>query len=286
MTGLLIEILGGIAKLRVAAAELRAFSRWSNAFAEQRVATMPRSRRLGAWQTIAAIEPAHLGVVGVFDIAAGGDQSHRRRRLRRLQQRLRPVHRGPPRPDDRALNVSIEAVPLFARIRPVFEAPLEVEQEPRRSRHARRAASPCATCRSVTPTTARGCSTTSTSRCARARASPSSAPRARANRPLLRLLLGFETPTRGGVYYDGKDLETLDLRLVRRQIGTVLETAGLRPRQPLRQHRRQRAADARAGHGGGAPGRPRGRHRRHADGARRPSSWKAAARSRAASASA
>ena len=46
---------------------------------------------------------------------------------------------------------------------------------------------------------------------------------------LLRLLLGFETPERGGVYYDDKDLQTLDLRLLRRQIGTVLETAGLVP---------------------------------------------------------
>ena len=46
---------------------------------------------------------------------------------------------------------------------------------------------------------------------------------------LLRLLLGFETPERGGVYYDDQDLETLDLRLVRRQVGTVLETAGLMP---------------------------------------------------------
>jgi ABC-type bacteriocin/lantibiotic exporter with double-glycine peptidase domain len=46
---------------------------------------------------------------------------------------------------------------------------------------------------------------------------------------IMRLLLGFETPARGGVYYDGRDLEKLDLRLVRRQIGTVLETAGLVP---------------------------------------------------------
>src|SRR5262249_40017450 len=46
---------------------------------------------------------------------------------------------------------------------------------------------------------------------------------------LLRLLLGFETPARGGVYYDGKDLETLDLRALRRQIGTVLETSTLMP---------------------------------------------------------
>jgi len=46
---------------------------------------------------------------------------------------------------------------------------------------------------------------------------------------LLRLLLGFETPERGGVFYDDRDLETLDLRRVRGQTGTVLETAGLVP---------------------------------------------------------
>jgi ABC-type bacteriocin/lantibiotic exporter with double-glycine peptidase domain len=46
---------------------------------------------------------------------------------------------------------------------------------------------------------------------------------------LLRLLLGLETPTRGGVFYDGKDLEELDLRLVRQQIGTVLEGSRLMP---------------------------------------------------------
>ena len=75
VTGLLMEILGGIAKLRVAAAELRAFSRWSNAFAEQR-ANDARSGRLGAWQTVAATSLPILGSVGVLAIAAGGaDQS-------------------------------------------------------------------------------------------------------------------------------------------------------------------------------------------------------------------
>jgi ATP-binding cassette subfamily C protein len=40
---------------------------------------------------------------------------------------------------------------------------------------------------------------------------------------LLRLLLGFETPAAGAILYDGRDLATLDLRAVRRQIGTVLQ---------------------------------------------------------------
>jgi ABC-type bacteriocin/lantibiotic exporter with double-glycine peptidase domain len=38
------------------------------------------------------------------------------------------------------------------------------------------------------------------------------------------LLLGFETPNSGRVYYDGKDLASLDLVAVRRQLGVVLQS--------------------------------------------------------------
>lgn len=44
---------------------------------------------------------------------------------------------------------------------------------------------------------------------------------------LLRLLLGFETPGRGAVYYDNKDLCTLDLRSLRRSIGVVMQNGKL-----------------------------------------------------------
>ncbi len=44
---------------------------------------------------------------------------------------------------------------------------------------------------------------------------------------LMRLLLGFEKPQRGAIYYDRKDLNTLDLRSVRRQIGTVMQDGRL-----------------------------------------------------------
>ncbi len=44
---------------------------------------------------------------------------------------------------------------------------------------------------------------------------------------LMRLLLGFETPQRGAVYYDGRDLSTIDLRSLRRRIGVVLQDGKL-----------------------------------------------------------
>ncbi len=46
---------------------------------------------------------------------------------------------------------------------------------------------------------------------------------------LLRLMLGFERPTKGSVYYDNQDLATLDVREVRQQIGVVLQNASLFP---------------------------------------------------------
>lgn len=44
---------------------------------------------------------------------------------------------------------------------------------------------------------------------------------------LMRLLLGFELPAGGAVYYDDQDLARLDLRSVRRRIGAVLQNGTL-----------------------------------------------------------
>ena len=46
---------------------------------------------------------------------------------------------------------------------------------------------------------------------------------------LFRLLLGFEKPLSGGVYYDGQDLAGLDVQAVRRQLGVVLQNGKLMP---------------------------------------------------------
>lgn len=44
---------------------------------------------------------------------------------------------------------------------------------------------------------------------------------------LFRLLLGFEKPESGQIYYDQQDLENVDIRAIRRQIGVVLQNGQL-----------------------------------------------------------
>ena len=44
---------------------------------------------------------------------------------------------------------------------------------------------------------------------------------------LLRLLLGFEEPQKGAVYYDGSDMKSIDLKSLRRSIGCVIQNSKL-----------------------------------------------------------
>lgn len=44
---------------------------------------------------------------------------------------------------------------------------------------------------------------------------------------LMRLLLGFETPQRGAIYYDGRDIVRLDLRSLRQNIGAITQDGRL-----------------------------------------------------------
>jgi ATP-binding cassette subfamily C protein len=51
---------------------------------------------------------------------------------------------------------------------------------------------------------------------------------------LMRLMLGFERPTSGTIYFDGQDLNSLDLRLLRQQMGVVLQVSRVLPTEIYR----------------------------------------------------
>ena len=44
---------------------------------------------------------------------------------------------------------------------------------------------------------------------------------------LMRLMLGFEKPNKGAIYYDGRDLNTLDMKSLRQKIGVVMQNGKL-----------------------------------------------------------
>ncbi len=44
---------------------------------------------------------------------------------------------------------------------------------------------------------------------------------------LMRIMLGFETPQKGAVYYDGRDMKNIDLKSLRKKIGVVMQNGKL-----------------------------------------------------------
>ncbi len=226
VSGLLIELIGGIAKLRVAAAELRAFSRWSEAFALQRLSSAG-ALRLNAVQAIAATSLPFVGALAIFGIAAGGEHPIDVASFAAFNSAFGQFTAAILTLAN-AINGSIDVFALYARLHPVLAAPLEIEHnrgDPGELRGGiavrnlwfRYSENGPWVLENIDFEVRPGESVALVGTSGSGKST------------VLRLLLGLETATRGGVFYDGNDLKDLDLRLVRRQIGSVLEESSLFP---------------------------------------------------------
>ncbi len=227
LTGMVVEWLRGLPKLRAAGVEARAFDRWAHAFAAKKQADFA-ARRITIWLTtfdavyfvactaiifaanvwlqdarghavstgkfIAFVTAFGQCIAGVLALSrtlanAGSSAS--------LYWRAAPILRTVPeaaqQSSDVELNGAIAVRHLSFRYRP--DAPLVL-------RDVSFQIAPGQFVAIVGPS---GCGKST----------------------LLRLLLGFETPESGSIHYDGIDLATLDAHAVRRQIGVVLQSGGL-----------------------------------------------------------
>jgi ABC-type bacteriocin/lantibiotic exporter with double-glycine peptidase domain len=226
VSGLMTELIRGIAKLRVTAAELRAYSRWSDAFARQRFSAAG-ALRMNALQVITASSLPFVGAIGIFGIAASGGNAIDvasfaafNRAFGQFTAALLSLAI--------AFNSMIEILPLYARLQPILAAPLEVEQhriDPGELRGGIIVRNMWFRYKENGPWVLEDVEIEVRPGESVAIVGASGAGKS----TLLRLLLGFEAPSRGGIYYDDHDLKELDLRLVRRQTGAVLENSDLFP---------------------------------------------------------
>lgn len=227
VSGILLELLGGITKLRIAGAERRGFARWADAFRNQ-VALTLKARESYEWLSMffaalpilnAMILYAAVMGLGVEAVTVGSFLAFNLAFVTLVTAGL----------NANATLVSLAGViPTYERARPILEAPPECGDL---------AAEPVllAGAISVDDVSFRydedGPAVLSK---VNIQVRPGEfvaivGPSGSGKSTLLRLLLGFETPAAGTVSFDGKSLATLDVRDVRRQIGVVLQTAQVMP---------------------------------------------------------
>lgn len=235
ITGMVLQFITGVPKIRVAGAENHAFKTWAKAYAQQRrllfrigqiknaiqvvTSGFPVLSSLGIFYVLWKIQEAALAKGQPPSITTGdfiafnaafsafvaalqglGDASLDMLRVVPIYERLKPIVTTPPELDEaRAYPGRLKGEIQVSRVSfrysedgPWILNDLSVHIKPGEF---------------IAFVGASGCGKST----------------------LMRILLGFETPTRGAVYYDGQDLATLDLREVRQQIGVVLQNSTLLP---------------------------------------------------------
>jgi ATP-binding cassette subfamily C protein len=226
-SGVVLQLLSSIAKLRVAGAEAHAFSSWATRFAEQRRLQF-RVRSVGNW--VAAFNagfPTAASMLVFWAALAPLTVSHTMRTgdflafMAAFGICLTSVITA-----SNALLSTLLAVPLYEQARPILVTPPEVDgakEDPGELTGAvdiehvsfRYEADGPLALRDITVNAKPGEFV--------AFVGPSGSGKS----TVMRLLLGFESPEAGSIRYDGRELGGLDLRALRRQIGVVLQSGRL-----------------------------------------------------------
>lgn len=226
VVGRVIDILGGVGKLRVAAAEERAFEQWSIRFAAERRATW-QAARLRALQAVTVTVLPALGTLGMFAVAGLRDEPIDLASFSAFSAAFAQFVAAAAM-FGLSLSMSLDAVPYIRRFMPILDAVPEVDDggtDPGRLSGEIRLSGVSFRYTDSGAPVLDGIDIEVRPGEFVAIVGPSGSGKS----TLLRLLLGFERPGSGAVFYDGQDLARLDVRLVRRQIGTVLQSAGLTP---------------------------------------------------------
>lgn len=224
ITGLILQLIGSVTKFKVAGAQSRAFAKWAKEFSIQRKLTyqkekvshglivfyavfpvlsglvifyvqsvsanpLPTSKFIGFY---AAFISFLLSMVGLANSLIGANL------VFPLYQRAKPILETIPEDDDTkldpgVLNGEIEVNHISFRYQ--ADGPLVLKDVSFHINEGDYVA--------LVGTSGCGKST------------------------LFRILLGFESPEKGNVYYSGQDLSKIDVRAIRRQLGVVLQNGQL-----------------------------------------------------------
>jgi len=228
ISGMTLQFINGIPKFRVAGTEARAFGVWAGQFAKQRILSMRAGKVSNILSVFDSAFPVLAwGVLFYFsvDLMKTPGQGLTTGEFLAFLAAFVQFSAGALDLSSQLISV-LNVVPLYERAKPILKALPEVsssQKEPRTLVGGIDLHHISFRYREEGPLVLRDLSLTVLPGQFIAVVGPSGSGKS----TLFRLLLGFETPSAGAIFYDGQDVAELDIQSVRRQIGVVLQNAKL-----------------------------------------------------------
>ncbi|BAY91197.1 MULTISPECIES: NHLP bacteriocin export ABC transporter permease/ATPase subunit [unclassified Tolypothrix] len=227
--GLTVQLIGGVSKLYVSGAEERAFAYWSKKFSQELQLMLSTEAIENAITFFNSILPGMSSIVIYFvtislitqSTAQGGAVAFTTGNFLAFNAAFATFVGGATSFSNSIIQVSEVSV-LWERAKPILEAPPEVDDsktDPGRLSGGVKLDRVSFRYRADGPLTLDKVTIEAKPGEFIAVVGPSGSGKS----TTVRLLLGFEEPEEGTIYYDGQDLSGLDVAAVRRQLGVVLQ---------------------------------------------------------------
>lgn len=224
ISGMMLQLIGGITKFRVAGAENRAFKLWADKFGEQKKLAFKRDT-IGNWlATFNAFFPIVSSMV-IFYKLSSSNSSLAPGQFIAFNSAFITFVLSMVSLSESIINANM-VVPLYKKAKPILETLSEYDDKkinPKPLTGSIEVSHLSFRYKEEGPLILDDISfqikegdyvaLVGTSGCGKS--------------TLLRLLLGFEKPEKGEIYYNGQNLSKIDVRAVRRQLGVVLQNGQL-----------------------------------------------------------
>jgi ATP-binding cassette subfamily C protein len=227
ISGMVLQFLTGIPKLRVAGAEDRAYAAWASRFSQQKKEELKAQSTANAFGVFNTTWPI-LGVVAIFAfVSTEGNASISTANLLGFLVAFTQFMTATLLIATMVTSV-LQCVPLYEQARPILRAVPEVDiakADPGRLNGDIELSHVSFRYTEDGPYAVNDISLQIKAGEFVALVGPSGAGKS----SVFRLLLGFDIPESGAIYFDGKDLAHLDAEAVRRQLGVVTQDSRVMP---------------------------------------------------------